>query len=250
MTKTNWKVSLIGIAVLLVAGVSTFVGQNRDTEIISSAGPQTPEESKATLGPGNQPETDRPTLQLRNPRYQLRRGDSFELNFPYAPAFNQNLTVHPDGYITLRGVGDLRVEGRTIPELTQALRTEYSKIFQEPTITVDLKDFEKPYFIASGEVERPGKYELRGDTTVAQAVAIAGGFNERAKHSQVLLFRRLSDDWVEVKQLNMKKMLQAANLREDLHLQPGDMLFVPKTALAKIKAIIPRLSVVPYVRPF
>ncbi|PYV86363.1 MAG: hypothetical protein DMG05_19910 [Acidobacteria bacterium] len=60
----------------------------------------------------------------------------------------------------------------------------------------------------------------------------------------------LSDDWVEVKQLNMKKMLQAADLREDLHLQPGDMLFVPKTALAKIKAIIPRLSVVPYVRPF
>ncbi|PYV86364.1 MAG: hypothetical protein DMG05_19915 [Acidobacteria bacterium] len=175
MTETNWKVSLIGIAVLLVASVSTFVGQNRETEIISSAGPQAPEESKATLGPGNQPETDRPTLQLRNPRYQLRRGDSFELNFPYAPAFNQNLTVHPDGYITLRGVGDLRVEGRTIPELTQALRTEYSKIFQEPTITVDLKDFEKPYFIASGEVERPGKYDLRGDTTVAQAVAIAVG---------------------------------------------------------------------------
>jgi polysaccharide export outer membrane protein len=118
---------------------------------------------------------------------------------------------------------------------------------QNPAFTVELKDFEKPYFIASGQVTRPGKYELRGDTTVAQAVAVAGGFNEKAKHSQVLLFRRVSDEWVEVKQLDMKKMFQEANLSEDLHLQPGDMLFVPQNFLSKVKSFIPaaRMSLSP-----
>jgi len=147
-------------------------------------------------------------------------------------------------------LGDLHVLGKTIPELTQLLQVEYGKILQNPDFTVELKDFEKPYFIASGEVTHPGKYELRGDTTVAQAVAIAGGFNEQAKHSQVLLFRRVSDDWAEVIQLNVKKMLQEASLREDLHLQPGDMLFVPKNLLSKIERFIPTSRLSLSYRPF
>jgi protein involved in polysaccharide export with SLBB domain len=53
-----------------------------------------------------------------------------------------------------------------------------------------LKDFEKPYFVAGGRVARPGKYDLRGDTTVSQGIALAGGFLDSAKHSQVVLFRR------------------------------------------------------------
>jgi protein involved in polysaccharide export with SLBB domain len=186
-------------------------------------------------------------LQSRNPRYRLGRGDTVELNFSFVPAFNQTVTIQPDGFITLRPLGDLHVVGKTVPELTQLLQVEYGKILQNPAFTVELKDFEKPYFIASGQVTRPGKYELRGDTTVAQAVAVAGGFNEKAKHSQVLLFRRVSDEWVEVKQLDMKKMFQEANLSEDLHLQPGDMLFVPQNFLSKVKSFIPaaRMSLSP-----
>ena len=184
-------------------------------------------------------EAPQPALQRRNPRYQLCKGDVFDLDFPFTPEFNQTVTVQPDGYITLRGVGDLQVEGQTVPEVTQSLRTAYGKILRDPVVTIALKDFDKPYFIVSGQVGRPGKYDLRGDTTVTQAVAIAGGFNDNSKHSQVLLFRRVSNDWVEVKKLNIKQMLQAENLSEDLHLRPGDMLFVPKSAVSKIRPWIP-----------
>jgi polysaccharide export outer membrane protein len=184
-------------------------------------------------------EAPRPALQRRNPRYQLCRGDILDLDFPFTPEFNQTITIQPDGYITLRAVGDLHVEGQTVPEVTQALRTAYGKILRDPVITIALKDFDKPYFIVSGQVGHPGKYDLRGDTTVTQALAIAGGFNDSSKHSQVLLFRRVSNDWVEVKKLNIKQMLEAQNLSEDLHLRPGDMLFVPKSAVSKIRPWIP-----------
>jgi polysaccharide export outer membrane protein len=96
----------------------------------------------------------------------LCKEDILDLNFPFTPEFNQTVTVQPDGYITLRAVGDLHVEGQTVPEVTQSLRTAYGKILRDPVITIALKDFDKPYFIVSGEVARPGKFDLRSDTTV------------------------------------------------------------------------------------
>lgn len=192
---------------------------------------------------GSKTVTDQPALQQRNPRYQLCKGDTFDLTFPFSPEFNQTVTIHPDGFITLNNLGDLYVAGKTVPELRELLKTAYGKILHDPVITVVLKDFEKPYFIASGEIGHPGKYELRDDITVTQAIAIAGGFNENSKHSQVLLFRRVSSDWAEVKVLNVKKMYQARNLTEDLHLQPGDMFFVPQNHISKIRKWVPYTSV-------
>ena len=193
--------------------------------------------------PGSEPAVEQPVLQQRNPRYKLCKGDTFDLAFPLTPEFNQTVIVHPDGYITLTSLGDLYVAGKTVPELREVLKTAYGTILHDPIINVVLKDFEKPYFVAGGEVGHPGKYELRDDTTLTQAIAIAGGFNESSKHSQVLLFRRVSNDWAEARVLNVKKMFQAGNLTEDLHLQPGDMFFVPQNRISKIRKWIPYTAV-------
>jgi polysaccharide export outer membrane protein len=165
-----------------------------------------------------------------------------EVDFIFTPEFNQVVNVQPDGYVTLKAVGSLRVQGQTTEEFTQALVTAYGKILRDPIITVNLNDFVKPYFIVDGQVDKPGKFELRGETTVTEAVAIAGGFKDTAKHSQVVLFRKVSDEWTEVKVLNVKRMLNARNLAEDVYLRPGDMLFVPKNTLSKIKPWIPTPS--------
>jgi polysaccharide biosynthesis/export protein len=191
--------------------------------------------------------TPHPELQQRNPRYQLRAGDVLDLQFEFSPEFNQTVAVQPDGYISVRGVGDLHVAGDTVPELTKALQQQYGKFLHDPVIAVVLKEFEKPYFIASGMVGRPGKYDLRGDTTVVEAIAMAGGFTEASKHSQVVLYRRVSQEWLEAKLLDVKSMLNNHNLREDIHLQPGDMIYVPQNRISKIRRYIPStgLSVTP-----
>lgn len=186
----------------------------------------------------------------RYPRYKLRPGDAFDVSFELSPEFNQTVTVQPDGYITLRGIGDLHVADETVPQLTATLRNAYEKILKDPLISVVLKDFEKPYFIADGQVARPGKYELRGTTTVTEAIAMAGGFQDSAKHSQVLLFRRVDDNWVSAKIINVKKMEKAGNLGEDPTLHPGDMLFVPKNRLSKIRPFMPVPSVGAFTNTF
>jgi polysaccharide export outer membrane protein len=193
---------------------------------------------------------DDPGFQTRHPRYKLELGDSFDVSFDLSPEFNQTVTVQPDGYITLRGIGDVHVADQTVPELTATLRTAYSKILNDPLISVTLKDFEKPYFIADGQVDRPGKYDLRGDTTLTQAIAIAGGFKDAsAKHSQVLLFRRASEGWYSAKIFNVKKWDKEGDLHEDPFLHPGDMLFVPQNTISKIKPFIPGSSVGTFINP-
>ena len=182
-----------------------------------------------------------PLLQRRNPRYRIELGDVIGLDFPFTPEYDENVTVQPDGYISLITVGDMHVAGMTMPELTGSLRDAYSKVLHNPIITVALSNFEQPYFIVGGEVGKPGKYDLHGDTTVFQAVEIAGGFTYTSKHSHVLLFRRVSDDWVSARVVNVKKMLNAGNLAEDLHLEPGDMVFVPKSRLSKVQPFLPYL---------
>lgn len=190
-----------------------------------------------------------PGLQERHPRYRLRKGDTFDLDFALSPEFNQTVAVQPDGFVTLRGVGSIFVEGQTVPELTETVKAAYSKTLRDPIIAIAPKDFEKPYFIAAGQVSKPGKYDLRSDLTVTEGVAIAGGFNDKAKHSQVVLFRPVPSGGYEAKLLNVKKLLASRNLSEDLQLQPGDMLYVPQSAMSKIRPFLPTSSMGAYYNP-
>ena len=211
------EVAVLGIAVLLFPWIA-WAGQVRSTE--------------------SQVGAEQPKLQRRGERYQLRPGDTLAITFPLTTEFDQKPVIQPDGYITLRGVGDLRAGGQTVPELTEAVKAVYARILHDPIVSVDLEEFEKPYFIVGGEVGRPDKYDLRSDTTAMAAIAIAGSFKETAKHSQVLLIRQVSDRLADVKVLNIKKMLQSRNLAEDPLLQSGDMLYVPQNAISKVKPFL------------
>lgn len=195
--------------------------------------------------------TQPPSLQSRNPRYRLAIGDSLELTFPFTPEFNQTVVVQPDGYVTLAGgVGDLYVVGNTIPETRERLLVAYSKILHQAVINIGVREFEKPFFIAGGEVAHPGKYDLRGDVTLTEGVELAGGFTENSKHSHVLIFRRRSNQWVEIGNVNIKQSLATGNLSEDIHLQSGDMFYVPQNRISKVRRYIPSpgigMTVVPY----
>jgi polysaccharide export outer membrane protein len=183
-------------------------------------------------------------------RYRLAPSDVLELIFPYVPEFSQTVTVLPDGYITLRDVGELRVLGRTMSELRPLLLEAYERILVDPVISIVLKDFEKPYFVAAGAVNKPGKIELRGATTVTQAIALAGGLAPVGKLSQVIVFRRYSPELLEVKEINVKEMFDRKDLSEDLLLRAGDTVFIPTSLLARIERFIARPQLGLYLNPF
>src|SRR5208283_4324326 len=158
----------------------------------------------------------------RRPLYRLNRSDVVSLSFSLSPEFDQMLTVQPDGYTFLKDAGPVLAQGRTLEEFRLAVRRAYEGYLNDPQVAVALKEFEHPYFVAGGEVGHPGKYELRADTNIVEAVQIAGGFTHEAKHSQVVLFRHVNNDIVEARLFDLKKMLKEKNLSESCSLQPGD----------------------------
>jgi len=186
----------------------------------------------------------------RHPLYRLCKSDVVEISFTVVPEFNQTLRVQPDGYITLKDAGLVYAEGLTVPELATAIRHAYQGQLHDPEVAVTLQDFDHPYFLAGGEVGRPGKYELRSDTTVTEAITIAGGFTKQAKHSQVVLFRRVNEELVEARVLDLKKMLRSRELGEDMHLHTGDLVFVPQNNLSKIERFLPRSDLGLYLNPY
>jgi polysaccharide export outer membrane protein len=239
MKMWNSNLKILAAGLIMMSAAFPAAGQKTPAPgAISSA-----QAADADQVPKATPGGDDLASHRRNWRYKINPSDTLDLTFSLTPEFNQTVTVQPDGYISLRDVGDLQVAGKTLPEFTEAVKAAYSKILHDPVISVDPKDFEKPYFIVGGQVGKPGKFDLRSDVTVTQAIAIAGGFTDSSKHSQVLLFRRVSDQWTEAKIINVKKMLNSRDLQEDPDLRPGDMLFVPKNALSKIKPFLPTTSV-------
>jgi polysaccharide export outer membrane protein len=213
---------VMGVSMLLATGAFPAGAQDRpDSKPVDAA-----EEIQGA---------NEPTLQQHDPRYQLCIGDKLDISFRFTPEFNETVSIQPDGYISLRDIPDLRAAGRTVPDLTELLKKRYSRILHDPVVSITLLEFEKPYFIANGELKNPGRYALPTNTTVLEGVGMAGGFNEKSRHSQVLLFRRAGDQWMPVKILDVKAMLKAGDLSEDLRLRPGDMIYVPKNTVSKVQ---------------
>jgi polysaccharide biosynthesis/export protein len=182
-------------------------------------------------------------------RYRLQPGDVIDVQFRYTPEFNQTVTVQPDGYVSLEIGGDLKVAGLTVEETRLAILGQANKRLQDPVATIVLKEFQKPYFVVSGEVAQPGKIEMRQRVTALQGIMLAGGMKESAKSSQIVVFRRINSDTAEVKVLNLKSINRTSDLENDLTLQAGDIVYVPRDKWSKFERFMRLVSVAALITP-
>src|SRR5260370_401022 len=176
-----------------------------------------------------------PGFKSRNERYRLQPLDIIDVSFRFTSEFNQIVTVQPDGFITLEVAGELKAAGLTLPEVTAAILKKCQGLLHDPVVSVGLVEFSKPYFVVNGQVQRPGKFDLRGDMSVSDAIAVAGGFVSGARDSEVLVFRRVSPDLAEVKKIDLKQILREGKVQEDMMLHPSDSIFVSKSPIGKIE---------------
>jgi polysaccharide biosynthesis/export protein len=225
--------------------------------LLSWAGPAPAQQERAlsvnrnanTIPTSARSDADHPAPAERNPRYRICRDDVLMLSFPLSPELNQKVIVQPDGFISLQSAGYVHVEGLTVDGVVEAVKKAYAGTLNNPIVDVDLADFQKPFFVVLGQVGKPGQYDLRYDITVTQAIAVAGGFASSGK-TQVLLYRAVSSNWAEVRELKINDILKGKNISEDVHLRPGDMIFVPEKAITKFQRYVPySIPISAYSRP-
>ena len=191
-------------------------------------------------------DTNFPTREVR---YHIHPGDVVTVSYRYTPEYNTTVSVQPDGYVNLPLLGDCKLADLTLTEARQQLLTKAGERLNNPELNIDLKEFEKPYYIVGGEVGTPGKFEIRGPMTALRAIEIAGGVKSSGKSSQVLLIRPVDSTTAQTKLIDIKKIIDKHELQEDIDLRPGDMLIVTKTRLAKVEPYIKLVNAGFYLNP-
>ena len=86
---------------------------------------------------------------------------------------------------------------------------------------------------------------MRENITALQAIMISGGFKETAKSNQIVVFRKLNDEFAEVRTLNLKSITKTTDLENDMALRSGDIVFVPRNTLSKIERIVRLATLAP-----
>ena len=185
------------------------------------------------------------------PEYRLHLSDSLEITFAFSPEYNQTSAVLPDGNLALKEAGQVEALGATLPELERRVAQAYSGVLRDPRVSVTLRDYQKPSYYASGEVGKPGRYDLRANTTLLEALSEAGGLvNERAKKSQVIVFRPQGNGAYKTWVIDVKTILAPKeNLVEVYTVRAGDIVYVPQNRFSKVSRYIPSANIGTYVSP-
>ncbi len=170
--------------------------------------------------------------------YYLQPGDNLDIKLFYNPELNENVTIRPDGKITLQLIDEVAAAGLTPAQLDETLTRAYSSQIKQTVITVILKEFGGQRIYVGGEVNSPQVLKVVGRVNALQAIFDAGGLRTDAKLSSVIIVSRGADSQPVARTINLKKALKGEIPEEEYLLKPFDMVYVPKTLLAKADQFI------------
>lgn len=184
--------------------------------------------------------------------YTVGIGDEIEVKLPYNAEFSDRVTVGPDGRFTLPLIGEVRAEGRTVPDLTAELDSRFSKDLRMPRVQVAVRNFVSSRFFVGGEVSKPGVYSLQGRIGILEAVITANGNGslDTARMSKVVLIRRSKDGQPMMRTVDLTNYIRGSE--NDVPLQASDVVYVPKSTIAEIDQFMDQFvtRVIPFQRTF
>jgi protein involved in polysaccharide export with SLBB domain len=119
--------------------------------------------------------------------YRLSSDDEISITVFNEPDMSINkIKVGTNGTISMPLLGQVTIKGLTVTELEQDLSNRLlDGYLKKPNVTVSISEY-RPFYI-NGEVKKPGSYPYRKDLTIEKAVAMAGGFTERASKGTIVL---------------------------------------------------------------
>jgi polysaccharide export outer membrane protein len=174
-------------------------------------------------------------LKSHNEPYRIQPSDVLEVHYRYTPEFDQTVSVGPDGQAAIMGIGSVDAAGLSVDEFKSRLVTLSTARLVNPDISVFLKEYVKPHIFVEGEVNSPGRVEMRGHLTALDAVALAGGFKNTGKASEVLLLRRDSN---QTRVVNLQQLVKQRKLEEAPDLRSGDVIYVTQSGFSKFERIM------------
>lgn len=167
------------------------------------------------------------SLFANNEDYKVGIGDIVEVRILRPDTITDRSTVSPSGEISVAYIGSVQVKGKSITEIQKNVQVRLgSGYLKYPVVVVSLIESHSRNFTVSGEVIRPGNYQLQENTTILKAISIAGGFTRFGSKSRVKLLRPFPDKpGYQTIKINLQKAMDG-DAKEDVMLHPGDIVII------------------------
>ena len=157
------------------------------------------------------------------PGYTIGLGDMLRVAVWKEPELTLDVTVRPDGKITVPLLGDVEAAGRSPGQLAGTLAAELQQLVESPRVTVSVTQATSARIYVVGQTLRPGEFPLSGRMTVLKALALAGGFKEFARPEDIVIVR---EDQT-VLPFNYKRVAEGKDMSQNVLLAAGDTIVVP-----------------------
>lgn len=177
-------------------------------------------------------QTDEKTSLIVTQDYFLGPEDVLDITVWRNADLSKQVTVRPDGRISLPLIGDVTAVGKTAAQLSGDISAKLKEYKENPSVSIVVKEVNSYVIYVLGEVLKPGKYPLKSKTTLLQAITIASGLTPNAARNKVVVFRFAKDGGGRIR---MKASYDDIVLRDgtnqDIELKPGDQIVVPSETM-------------------
>jgi polysaccharide export outer membrane protein len=142
-------------------------------------------------------------------------------------SLSRELAVRPDGKISMPLLHDIQAAGLTPMQLQEKLSTALGEFMPNPEVSVTVTDVRSYRISVLGEVVKPGVLQLKSDTTVLEAIALAGGFRDFASPSKIVILRKNGDGQTHKIPFNYNRVVKDNRAEGNVTLKSGDVVVVP-----------------------
>lgn len=218
----------IGLAALVLLSATAAAAQTptQPPPVATPAPASPPPTATSKLPADSKSATVVPTGVPLPPGYKIGPDDVLHVMFWRDKDLTNEVTVRPDGRITLPLLNDVVAAGLTPDELRSKLTSEAQRYVEDPNVTVVVKQINSRKVFITGMVGKPGAYALAGNMTVLQLISMAGGLSEYANPKKIRILRGGAGNQQSLP-FNYKDVAGGNNLEQNIELRPGDTVVVP-----------------------
>ena len=170
-------------------------------------------------------------------QYLLATGDQIEVSVWRVPEISRQVTIRPDGYISVPLLQEVKAAGLTPKELAQSVAKALTGRLVNPEVTVIPITVRQSTIYVLGDVRTPGAFPAHNAATAAQALALAGGVLRSGNESDIVVIRLSDDGYLEAIPIGGSFTLSQAvpylSLASTI-LKPDDIVFVPESGRSEI----------------
>jgi polysaccharide export outer membrane protein len=159
--------------------------------------------------------------------YVIGPEDVLGVLFWREPELSGDVTVRPDGKITLSLIGDVVATGLTPEALRDQLQKAGSRFLADANVTVIVRQINSRKVFITGQVAEPGAFPLGAPRNVLQLIALAGGLLEFAEGDKITIIRNDHGGRTVTLKFNYDDVSKGKNLAQNVQLRPGDTVVVP-----------------------